>query len=172
MIEGNRVILRPMVLKERPKFYRWATQSEATQWWYGDLYGDDVPGYEVFKLEWTEDYFTDEFPERGRCFVIVYEGKEVGQINYNEILPADKSTELDILIPSNQFTGQGIGTDAINTLSRWLFANQNVTRIRVEVVRQNIRAQKAYAKAGYQWIYTYILNGIEWHVMERLPLDP
>lgn len=169
VLQGKRVCLRPMLLSERRKFFRWATHSDATVWWYGELYGDEIPEYEGFKLDWSDDYFNPVKLEKGQCYVIVYKGTEVGQINYNPINRLDRATEMDILIIDKKYYGKGIGSDSIRLLSTYLFEAQEVNRIKIEVVRQNERAFHAYRKAGYSWIYTYILNGIEWKVMELLP---
>lgn len=169
-IEGNGVTLRPMKLVERPKFYQWAVNSDATSWWYGDLYGDQVPGVDAFRLDWSDEYFDLHNLEAGQCFAIISEGVEIGQINYNRISPADRTTDMDVLIADKGFYGRGIGSIAISLLSEWLFRELSVSRIRIEVVKQNIRAFKSYQKAGFCWIYTYILNQIEWQVMEKLPV--
>jgi hypothetical protein len=48
ILEGKKVSLRPMTVEEITTFYEWATQSEATPFWYGELQGDKVPSYEKF----------------------------------------------------------------------------------------------------------------------------
>lgn len=169
LIEGHGLSLRPMLLTERRKFFRWAVNSDATSWWYGDLYGDQVPGYEAFRVDWSDDYFDVTKPEAGQCFMITADGKEIGQINYNPISKADRSTDMDILIASKEYYGKGIGSAAISLLSDWILSEMQVSRIRIEVVRQNTRAFRSYEKAGFNWIYTYILNQIEWKVLEKLP---
>ncbi len=168
VLQGKRISLRPMLLSERRKFFRWATHSDATDWWYGERYGDEIPGYEGFKLDWSEAYFDLQKPEHGQCFIILFQGEEVGQINYNPISRADRATEMDILISDKKFYGKGIGSDAIRLLSSYLLETLQVSRVRIEVVRQNERAFHAYQKAGYKWLYTYVLNGIEWRVMELI----
>ncbi len=168
VLQGKRVCLRPMLLSERRKFFRWATHSDATPWWYGELYGDEVPGYEGFKLDWSDDYFDLSQPERGQCYVIDYEGVEVGQINYNPIHRLDRTTEMDILIADKKYYGKRIGSDSIRLLSSYLFEALEVDRIKIEVIRQNERAFHAYQKVGFKWIYTYVLNGIEWRIMEQI----
>jgi RimJ/RimL family protein N-acetyltransferase len=170
-IAGNRIRLRPLTLRERPRFFSWATRSDATPFWYGELYGDDVPSYVVFKLEWPDYYFTGAKPQKGRCFAIEVGGKPIGQINYNEIHRYDRSAELDILIAHHQYQGKGYGTEAIQLLTHYLFTEMAVRRCRIEVISANPRAIRAYEKAGYQHTYTYIRAGIEWHVMETLA-DP
>ncbi|MFC1913092.1 hypothetical protein ACFLX7_02725 [Chloroflexota bacterium] len=36
IIQGERVVLRPMTIDEIPIFYQWATQSKATPFWHED----------------------------------------------------------------------------------------------------------------------------------------
>lgn len=168
VLQGQRISLRPMLLSERRKFFRWATHSDATDWWYGERYGDEIPGYEGFKLDWSEAYFDLQKPEHGQCFIILFQGEEVGQINYNPINRADRATEMDILIADKKNYGKGIGSGAIRLLCNYLFEVLNVSRVRIEVLRQNERAFYSYQKGGFRWTYTYILNGIEWRVMELI----
>ncbi len=171
MLHGSRIVLRPMTLRERRTFFQWATQSDATEWWYGSRYGDEIPSYEVFKLDWERHYFEDGHPDMGRCYSILVQDRAIGQVNYNPIHQADRSTEMDILIAHDRDKGHGYGSEAIRLLAGYLFEELEVSRIRIEVIAQNPRAIHSYARAGFQVIYTYILNGIEWRVMERLA-DP
>ena len=158
-----------MTLKERPLFFRWATQSDATPFWYGELYGDTVPSYTIFKHEWPAYYFSDEEPERGRCFVIEHQGQPIGEINYNQIHPPKREAELDILIASREFQGKGLGTDAIRTLVRYLFSDLQVSVCRFEAVSRNIQALQAYQKAGFAEKARFHRDEIEWVSLEHTP---
>ncbi len=168
MIVGQLVALLPMALSDRRKFFSWATCSDATPWWYGDRLGDEVPSSEVFKLEWPSHYFVGRAADKGRAFWIHFDHKAIGIITYHEVHPVDRSTQMDILIASATHMGHGLGTDAIKTLTRFLFQSLAITRIRIEVVAENLRAIRSYQKAGFQHIYTYVLHSIEWRVMECL----
>jgi RimJ/RimL family protein N-acetyltransferase len=168
-LEGTLIRLRPLTLKERPRFFGWATRSDATQFWYGERSGDDIPSYVIFKLEWPDYYFTEDHPDKGRSFAIEYQGEAIGQVNYNQIHHSDRSAELDILIAKQQYQGLGYGTEAIKLLTHYLFTVLQVRRCRIEVVSTNPRAKRAYAKAGYLHTYSYEREGIEWHVMEMTP---
>ncbi|MDP5172799.1 MAG: GNAT family N-acetyltransferase [Bacteroidia bacterium] len=167
MIAGPRISLVPMSLKDRRKFFRWATQSVATPWWYGELYGDEIPDYEVFKMDWPAHYFEDGSPESGRCYAIIWEGEAIGQVNYHQIHLPDRSTELDIILPFEKHTGHGIGQEAMALLSDYLFNYLAVTRINIELLAQNKRAIHSCERSGYRLIYSYCRHGIEWVVLER-----
>ncbi len=52
ILQGGKVVLRPMTVEEIPIFYQWATQSDSTSFWYGELYGDGIPTYEEFTQDW------------------------------------------------------------------------------------------------------------------------
>lgn len=170
-LAGKHVHLRPLTLKERPKFFRWATQSDATPFWYGELYGDQIPSYVVFKHEWPDYYFDGSQPQKGRSFAIEVAGELIGQINYNEIHTEDQSVELDILIARSDYHGLGYGSDAIRVLTHYLFSKMGIRRCRIEVVAQNPKAYYAYLKAGFVHRYTYIRENIEWKVLEKLPQE-
>lgn len=163
---GSRIRLRPLMLDERRLFFQWATHSDATPYWYGPLYGDDVPSFEVFKLEWSTYYFTEDSPHRGRCFGIVLDDRLIGQVNYNEINHKDYSVSLDILIGSKKDQNKGYGTEAIMLLTRYLFETFDIRKCQIEVISRNPRAYKAYENAGYHHVYTYVRQTIVWHVME------
>jgi len=117
IIRGEKVILRPMTVDEIPIFYQWATQSEATPFMYGELYGDHVPTYEELMRDWKGYYFDGSKPEKGRCFIILVGNKAIGQVNYNEINRENNSVELDIFIAEDVDKGKGYGTDALRTLA-------------------------------------------------------
>jgi len=167
--QGERITLRPLTLKERYRFFKWATQSEATPFWYGKRSGDEVPSYIVFKLEWSEHYFTGAEPEKGQCFAIEVCGIPIGQINYNEIQAEDRTTTLDVLIPHSTHQNRGFGTDAIKTLSKYLFQQMLIGRCRVDLEARNTRAIQAFKKAGYQYTHTYEWDKKKWQVMDLYP---
>ena len=163
IIRGDKVILRPMTIDEIPNFYQWATQSEATPFWYED---GIIPTYEAFIRDWKRYYFDGSEPEKGRCFAILIGDKAIGQINYNEINRDNNSVELDIIIAEDVFKSKGYGTDALKTLTKYLFQNMNIQLCWLEPIARNRRAIRAYEKAGFKLTKTYISNGVECKRME------
>lgn len=148
--------MRPMTVEEMPTFYRWSTQSEATPFWYGELQGDKVPSYEEFLRDWQRYYFDGSEPEKGRSFVILVGNRTIGQINYNEINREDNSVELDIIIAEDRDKNKGYGTDALLTLTGYLFKRMSIETCWIEVVTKNPRAIRAYEKAGFRRIKTFM----------------
>ncbi len=166
VIRGEKVILRSTTVNDISTVYKWATQSEATPFLHGELYGDHIPTYQEFTRDWKRYYFDGSEPEKGRCFVILAGDKAIGQINYNEINRTNNSVELDIFIAEDANTGKGYGTDALRALSKYLFQNMNIQLCEIEPITKNPRAIRAYEKAGFEITRTFVENGIEWNHME------
>lgn len=163
LIHGEKVLLRPMTIDEMPVFYTWATQSDATPFWYDD---GKVPSYAEFFRDWKRYYFNGSKPEKGRCFIILVKDRAIGQINYNEINRNNNSVEIDIIIADDADKNHGYGTDALRTLTKYLFQNMGVKLCWIDALSSNIRARKAYEKAGFQVTKSFISQGVECKHME------
>lgn len=166
ILQGKKVKLRPMTVEEIPIFYKWATQSDATPFWYGDLRSNEVPTYEQFVEDWRIYYFDGSELEKGRCFAILVDDEAIGQINYNAINREDNSVELDIIIAQDTNKSKGYGSEALQTLSNYLFQEMNVQKCWIEAISDNPRAIAAYEKAGFKITRTFVDNGIECKHME------
>jgi len=136
---------------EIPLFYKWATQSDGTPFWYGELYGDKIPTFEEFIKDWKKYYFVEFEPEMGRCFVILLEKEPIGEINYNKI-SANRRVEIDIIIADDKNLGKGYGPDAIRTMIKYLFEKMDVKEVWVAAIKKNPRAVKAYKQAGFKTV--------------------
>jgi diamine N-acetyltransferase len=161
-LRGEKIELRPMTKDDLLIFYKWATQSDATPFWYGNLYGDKIPTYEEFTKDWKHYFFNGTKPDKGRCFIIVVNNKIIGQVNYNEIDRNTNSVELDIIIAENIDTGKGYGSDALRTLCSYLFEEMNIQECTIDAISKNPRAIRAYQKAGFKIKDTFMKNNIDW----------
>ncbi len=141
-----------MTPTDKARFYKWATASDATPYWYGPMYGDCPPSREKFLSSWKSYYFDGSKPELGRCFLILVDGEPIGQINYNPINQKHHSTEIDLIIADSENWGKGYGSDAVRTLTAWLFENKglDVREVWVAPIKSNPRAILAYMKAGFE----------------------
>ena len=147
-----------MTVDELPTFFKWATQSDSTPYWYDD---GRIPTYEEFTRDRKRYYFDGSEPEKGRCFMILVDNRAVGQINYNNITRENNSVELDIIIAADEDKSKGYGTDALKTLTRYLFQNMNIQVCWIEPIAINTRAIRAYEKAGFKTTKKFISQGLE-----------
>jgi diamine N-acetyltransferase len=166
IIRGEKVALRPMTADWMPLFYRWATQSEAAPFWYGDLVGEPIPTYQEFIQDFKPYYYDGSEPEKGRSFVIMVGRRAIGEINYNEIDRKHNSVDLDIIIADDKDKNRGYGSDALKTLARYLFRKMNIEVCILETVLKNARAIRAYEKAGFKQAKHSQEKEIEWVRLE------
>lgn len=148
-IKGEKIILIPIKPEEKDEFYKLATQTEGSKFWYGER-GRVKETKENFFQDWNDGYFDIVLPEKGQCFWIVVDEARIGQVNYNEIDLKNKKVEMDIIIGSEEKMGKGYGTDALKTLIKYLFDNFDINKIWIEARTNNPRAIKAYEKAGFK----------------------
>ncbi len=152
MFKGRKISLRPITIGEIPIFYKWATQSEGSKFWYGEIYGDELPSFEEFVKDWKPYYFKNTHPEKGRCFFILLNKKPIGVIAYNSVI--SRRTEIDIIIADKQNQSKGYGPEAIRLLVKYLFEKMKIKEIWVGAINKNPRAISAYKKAGFEVIKT------------------
>jgi diamine N-acetyltransferase len=108
-----------------------------------------IPSYEEFLDDYAPHFFDGSKPRSGQSFIIYVNGTRCGQINFDTDPRLPDIAELDIWLVAKKFTGKGIGSDAIETLSRYLLNELNFEALIIAPSRRNIRAIKAYQKAGF-----------------------
>ncbi len=148
MLKGKKITLKPILPKDKDSFFEIATKSYGSQFWYDDTEKEKQSRTAFFK-DWTKEYFDINKPKKGQCFWIILNGKTIGVITHSEIDRSQK-TEIDIIIAEEKNTSKGYGADALYALSKYLFEEQNVNRIWLEVRENNPRALKCYLKAGFK----------------------
>jgi RimJ/RimL family protein N-acetyltransferase len=86
----------------------------------------------------------------GPTFVIErMSGNLVGLCGFFDLSRRNRTVELGIWI-SKEFWDEGYGTDAVRTLCRFGFREMNLQRIGLSVYELNLRAVRAYEKAGFK----------------------
>lgn len=147
----NILTIRPATLKDKKNIYMWLAHSNLT----GEMLGSPnfpevpIPTWKEFIEDYKAHYFDGSLPQKGQCFIITYNGHEIGQINHNEIDPITQSTEIDIWMADRELTGKGHGTGAIKLLCECLAHNFECKTIYIAPSRRNLKAIKAYTKAGF-----------------------
>jgi aminoglycoside 6'-N-acetyltransferase len=82
--------------------------------------------------------------------VIELEGDVVGAIQYDENdTPMYKSAGIDLFVTTPRH-GQGIGTDAVRTLARYLIGERGHHRITIDPAADNAAAIRCYEKVGFR----------------------
>src|SRR4029079_14069038 len=87
---------------------------------------------------------------RGVVFVIEYEGRPVGQVNYRDLQPKGQSAEVGIGIGEPALWGKGLGREALGLLVKHLVDDLGVHRVSLSVLAYNDRAIASYKAAGFE----------------------
>lgn len=148
---NGRLTLKPATLEDKQKIFIWATASNLTSEMLGppNFPDNPIPTREELDNDYTDHYFDGSQPLKGRCFVIEHKGQEIGQVNYNEIDSRTTSTELDIWLADKQYTGKGLGTEALKILCNYLDQSFDCKTIYIAPSRRNERAITSCKKAGF-----------------------
>lgn len=97
--------------------------------------------------------FPFDEPESQR-FAIVADGELVGMIQWGDDSYEDaRHAYVDIFL-GDEFTGRGIGTEAMQRLTRMLIEQHDYHRITLEAAVDNATAIRAYEKAGFRPVGT------------------
>ena len=152
MIIGDKIQIRPATLQDKRKVFDWLTNSNLTKEMMGlpNFPDAQIPTWDEFDNDYLDHYFDGSAPLKGRCFIIIEEGNEVGQINYNTIDNETNNTDLDIWLSDIKHTGRGIGTEAIQLLCNYLFKEFGCKQIAMAPSKRNKNAIKSYEKAGFE----------------------
>jgi RimJ/RimL family protein N-acetyltransferase len=82
-------------------------------------------------------------------FAIESMNEHVGNVWLCDIHPRHHKAELRILIGQEAATGRGIGSEAIELVSRFGFGRLNLHKIYAYVLATNPRARRSFEKAGF-----------------------
>jgi RimJ/RimL family protein N-acetyltransferase len=166
-IKGDQVSLRPLTESDRETFYRWATQSDGTPFWYGEKTGEEIPSRLAFFQDWKEHYFDGSQPLQGRSFAIVVNpsGREVGQINYQRDVEEKErmACDLDIIIARKNDQNRGYGNEALRLLTDYLSDRYGIQYFTIYTLPENRIAIRSFQKAGFSILGEHRdENGIVW----------
>lgn len=154
------VSLRVARLTDRRKVFLWLTRSDVTPSMMGEpRYPDHpLPSWDEFQQDYTEAFFDEHGDEKGRNYIILLGETEVGTIGYDNLDREKRSVDLDIWMKEEKYCGHGYGSDALNGLVDYLHEQYGITTFCVDPSARNVRAIRAYKKAGFRIEVGHIRN--------------
>ena len=153
-IVGNKIELKPAQESDRKKIYTWLVQSDLTHSMMGppNYSEHPIPSWEEFCEDYTFSFFNVSGDGKGRNYIIVVDGEEIGTIGYDLLDKQKDRVVLDIWMRSEKYCGRSFGSDALNTLSNYIHKNFSITNFIISPSARNKRAIAAYKKAGFEYI--------------------
>lgn len=143
-MRSKHVRLRPLQKSDAELLYEWIIDRE--------LVIHNSPFFPVSETDheaWVERMMS----ERSDLVIFVIEDlatkQAIGTCQLLNINWIHRSAELQIRIGSPAFQGRGFGSEAVNLLCGFGFADLNLHRIYLHVFASNQRAIRAYEKCGF-----------------------
>ncbi len=137
-LTGARVTLRPTRADDAERFREILNDPSVARWW-----GAPRPGVDV-----ADDWLDAD--DDTTVFAIELEGIVVGSIQTAEEAEPDyRHASVDLFLATTA-QDQGLGTDAIRTLARYLFEVRGHHRLIIDPSAANERAIRAYTRVGFR----------------------
>lgn len=146
MIYGKRVRLRALEKGDVSKFYDWVNDPEVTAGL--TLY---LPMSTLDEEKWFDG--VQQRPQEERPLAIEIRDGEtwrlVGNCAFFDLDRVAHAGEIGIMIGDKAAWGQGYGSETLELVLRHGFRTLNLNRVSLRVYADNLRALRAYEKAGF-----------------------
>ena len=135
VLRGERVLLRRGRTEDADRLFQ-IRNEPLVAWRWGS---DDI-----------EEEISEQFIEADEGFVIEADGSVVGAIQYHEENePMYRHAGMDIFL-TNSRQGEGLGTEAMRLLARYLFEEHGHHRLTIDPAAENSAAIRAYERVGFR----------------------
>jgi aminoglycoside 6'-N-acetyltransferase len=133
---GDHVLLRPLGVDDVARVAEIQSESGVVRWW--------GPPNEAELLRQAEGR------DQAKALAIERDGELIGLIQYQEENEPDfRHAGIDLFL-AERFQGQGLGTDAVRTLARYLIQERGHHRLTIDPAVDNVAAIRAYEKVGFR----------------------
>lgn len=147
-LEGEKVVLREKRLSDAENDYAWGIDPELCRL--------DAGRPLTLSFKDAKTLFQEELaypaPRRHRFGIDTKNGLHIGNCMVYDISERRGEGELGIMIGDRRFWNKSFGTDAVETLLRFAFTHLPLKRIYLHTLDWNVRAQKSFAKGGFDSI--------------------
>ena len=144
MLEGDRVVLRPIQSRDRERLYEQVETIEVQA-----LASNDPPlprsleEIQARDERWVEEQHTDS-----AWFAIDVDAELIGMCGLHSSDHYHQRAEVGIRL-GKAYWGRGFGQDAVRTLLDYGFRHLNLVKISLRVLADDERAVGAYRKVGF-----------------------
>ena len=148
MLQGNKVVLRPVRRTDIECFLKWFNDPEVTQ--YLGMY---LPMTEMAEEKFIEDLGSATAGTRVMFVIEATDSKSnkpIGSIGLSNIHPKDHHAVFGIAIGEKAYWSKGYGTEAARLIIRYGFEQLNLHRINSFAIAFNERSLRLHLRVGFK----------------------
>jgi RimJ/RimL family protein N-acetyltransferase len=144
MLEGDRVVLRPVQAWDRERLYELVETIEVR------ALSSGLPPLPLSleEVEARDKRWIEERNQDSAWFAIDVDAETIGMCGLHQIDHYHQRADVGIRI-GKPYWGRGHGQDAVRTLVEYGFSQLNLVKISLQVLADDERAVGAYQKAGF-----------------------
>lgn len=167
---GEIVVLREKRISDAPEDFGWRSDAELARFDAARPFAATFEDY----VSLFRDELTYPSPYRRTLAVEDLDGRHIGNVMYYNIDTIRREAEIGITIGDRAYWGRGYGTDTVRTLIRHILRVTGFRRVHLKTLDWNVRAQRAFEKAGFRVCGRSRRGGNSFVVMEFLAVwgDP
>jgi len=159
---GELVVLRQKRLGDAHDDYTWRIDAELASYDAARPFSATYNDY----LALFRDELLYPSPYRRSLSIEDYDGRHIGNVMYYNIDTIRHECELGITIGDRAYWGQSYGRDAVETLVRHIFRSTGFRRVYLKTLEWNVRARRAFERAGFRMCGRMRRGGNTFVVME------
>lgn len=140
VLQGEKVRLRPVQDEDIPKLVEWDNDKNIVRW----------AGKKFENREDAKEWHLKSTLQRRTYAIELLSGRLIGEIEVLNISWRLKTGEMRVYIGEKDLWDQGLGEDAVRTLTAGFFNLTALEELFLRVDEENFRARRCYEKAGFR----------------------
>ncbi len=160
--EGDQVRLRRKRVSDAANDFAWRRDKELARY---DAARPTMLAYEDFIATYEDELMRSQ-PFRRTVAIDDLDGVHIGNAMYYNIDLRRREAEIGITIGNSNYWGRGCGSEAITLLVDHIFTKTSITRLYLHTLDWNVRAQRAFGRAGFKDCGRARRGEHRFHVME------
>ncbi len=160
---GRLVRLREKQAEDAPRDYEWRKDVELAAY---DATRPITMSYKTFLKTMSEELRRPSKYRRTYAIEEMEGATHIGNVMYYGYDSMLREAELGITIGVREYWGHGYGTDAVRTLLEFAFEELELRRMYLHTLTSNVRAQRAFANAGFRRTREVRRDGYRFERME------
>ena len=169
--QGRLVRLREKQAEDARRDYEWRKDRELAAY---DASRPITMTYRSFVTTLSEDLRHPSSYRRSYAIEDLESGRHIGNVMYYGHDSLLREAELGITIGDRDYWARGYGTDAVRVLLDYVFDALDLRRVYLHTLTSNVRAQRAFRRAGFRRTRSVRRDGYDFERMEvlRESFDP